>query len=78
MRVLPKDDKVIVEGVNIAKKHQKARGHQAGGHHREGHADRRVQRRRRQPAASRAASASASEADGTKVRIASETGEVLS
>jgi large subunit ribosomal protein L24 len=29
MRVIPKDDRVVIEGVNIVKKHQKAR--QAGG-----------------------------------------------
>ena len=63
MRVIPEDDKVIVDGVNVAKKHQKAHpGHDAGRHHRQGHADPRVQRRadRARLTASRPASATAS------------------
>ena len=38
----PPSGKVIVDGVNVAKKHQKAdQRHDAGRHHRQGHADRR-------------------------------------
>ena len=40
MRALPEEGKVIVEGVNVAKKHQRRdQGHHAGRHHRQGHAD---------------------------------------
>ena len=43
--VFPKTNKIIVNGVNVATKHQKAqRANDAGRHHRQGHADRREQR----------------------------------
>ena len=39
MRVLPKDNRVIVEGVNVAKKHQRqTKARVRGRHHRQGHA----------------------------------------
>jgi hypothetical protein len=44
-RVLPKKGKVIVEGVNTAKRHEKPRGQtMQGGDHRPRHADRPVER----------------------------------
>jgi large subunit ribosomal protein L24 len=78
MRVLPKDNKVIVEGVNIARKHQKQTRAtmQAGIIEKDMPVD-----------ASNVAIIShgkpsrigyRTEADGTKVRIARQTGEVLS
>ena len=78
MRVLPKDNKVIVEGVNIARKHQKQTKAtmQAGIIEKDMPID-----------ASNVAVVSQGkpsrvgyriEADGTKVRIARRTGEVLS
>ena len=49
-RVLPAAGKVIVDGVNVAKKHQQAdQRHDAGRHHRQGHADPGGQRGRRLP-----------------------------
>ncbi len=40
MFALPAERKVIVDGVNVAKRHQKARpATEAGRHHRQGHAD---------------------------------------
>ena len=78
MRVLPKDNKVIVEGVNIARKHQKQTKAtmQAGIIEKDMPID-----------ASNVAVVSQGkpsrvgyriDADGTKVRIARRTGEVLS
>ena len=74
MRVLPKEDKVIVEGVNIAKKHQKPDpGDDAGRHHRQGHADPRLERGLR-PQGQADPDRLQDRADGTKVRIAKRTG----
>ena len=37
LRVMPTDDRVVVQGVNMVKRHQKPRGmDQPGRHHREG------------------------------------------
>ena len=44
-RVILETDKVIVDGVNVAKRHQRAtKAHDAGRHHRQGHADPRLER----------------------------------
>ena len=44
-RVMPKDNKVIVTGVNTAEAPLQARrANEQAGHHRQGHADRRVER----------------------------------
>ena len=80
MRALPAEGKVIVDGVNIAKKHQKpTRGHHAGRHHRQGHADPRVQRRassaRRDGKPTRVGYRF--DADGTKVRICQQVRRVI-
>ena len=75
MRVLPKDGKVIVEGVNIAKKHQKADpGDHAGRHHRQGHADRRVERGHTSSKGKPSRLGYRFDDDGKKVRVAAPHG----
>ena len=49
-RAIPAEGKVIVDGVNMAKRHtEAARRHHAGRHHRQGHAAARLGRRHRLP-----------------------------
>jgi len=78
MRVLPKDGKVIVEGVNIAKKHQKSTRAtmQAGIIDKDMPMDVSNVAILSQGKPSRVGFRV--EADGTKTRIAKRTGEVLS
>ena len=79
VRALPEDKRVIVEGVNVAKRHTKPdQATHAGRHHRQGHAD---------PVVAVAlvckacdgppASATASTTDGRKVRICKKCGADL-
>ena len=79
VRVLPKDGKVIVEGVNIAKKHQKAR---PGRPCRPASSTRTCRSTRQQRVLVHKGKPTRVgyriQADGKKVRVAKRTGEVIS
>jgi large subunit ribosomal protein L24 len=78
IRMLPKDDKAVVRGINVVRRHQKQNAVSGRRHHFQGGADPRFQHRRwpTPRTASRPASASQVE-DGKKVRVAKRSGEVI-
>ncbi len=78
VQVFPTENKVLVNGINTAKKHSKARrDHPTGRDHRPRHARRRQQRDVGAQGQADPRRLQDPEATATKVRVAKRTGEVI-
>ena len=78
IRVIPDENRAVVRGVNVAQAPPAPDGERPGRHRHQGNADPPLERRaRRSRAASRPASGSSFDDDGSKVRFAKRTGDVI-
>ena len=78
LQVMPKEDRALVRGVNMVKRHQKQTAVPGGRHHHQGSPDPSVEHRARRPQGRQADPRRLqAQKDGKKVRVAKRSGEVI-